>query len=79
MPTVSKAFVAVLAGCSFTFGSALSDGAMAKDHRKLCGTSSVSKAQDCGKQATKIKAKKPAADKGKGISPGAALLLQLMF
>jgi hypothetical protein len=79
MPAVSKTILALLVGCSFTFGSALSDGAVAKDHRKLCGNSGVSKVQDCSKQTAKVKTKKPTADKGKGISPGAALLFQLLF
>jgi len=79
MPNASKTILAVLVGCSFTFGSALSDGAVAKDHRKLCGNSGVVKTHDCGKQAVKIKPKKPASDSGKGLSPGAALLFQLLL
>jgi len=79
MLKASQTILVFLVGCAFTFGSALSDGAVAKDQRKLCGSSGISKTQACATQAAKIKTKKPAADKGKGISPGAALLLQLLF
>ena len=79
MPIGSKIVWAVLLSSSFAFGSALSDGAVAKDRHKLCGNSGLSKAQDCGKQVVKAKVKKPVPESGKGISPGAALLLQLLF
>jgi hypothetical protein len=79
MPKASKAMLALLLGCSFTFGCALTNGAIAKDHRKPCVNSAASNVQACGKQAIKVKPKKPGADSGKGISPGALLLLQLIL
>ena len=79
MPKASQTILAILLGCSFTLGGALTGSAMAKDHRKPCANSGPSNVQACGKQAVKVKPKKPGADGGKGISPGALLLLQLLI
>jgi len=83
MPAVSKTILAVLVGCTFTFGCAVPSVATAKDHHKLCGTSTTSKMQDCNKQVAKTPAKTPAKKTGKdgdkGLSPGAVLLLELLL
>jgi hypothetical protein len=83
MPAASKTILAVLVGCTFTFGCAVPSMATAKDHSKLCGTSTTSKGQACGKQVAKapakIPAKKPGKEGDKGLSPGATLLLQLLL
>jgi len=77
MPNQSKISLALLVGVALLLGGALSNGAMAKDHRKLCGNADASKAQMCGKHMAKIKTKKPGTGDGKGIP--ASLLLQLLF
>jgi len=83
MSDISKTILTVLVGCTFTITCAVPSAAIAKDHNKLCGASTTVKAQGCGKLVAKapvkIPAKKPGSDKGKGLSPGAILLLQLLL
>ena len=83
MSAISKTILTVLVGCTFTITCAVSSSAVAKDPRRLCGASTTVKVQGCGKLVAKapvkIPAKKPGTDKGKGLSPGAILLLQLLL